>query len=213
MTTGHSQYFANELKKTCGRTVESGRHVPELWFRMLCAGLMLYMFYLKHRMFTNTPAATIAWQVIMPFGCCVLTASTMESQYTSACRALADEFAAVNRLTRAATGADAEALVNASGAHCRLTWLVRLFHDEYSVPIFLTTINLLLSQIFSMNDFVAMIIDGESFDASYVNFEYTFDTIAWLWTWFRFWWICYHVDHLTKQVSGGGGRARRQTII
>jgi hypothetical protein len=200
MTAKHSEYFANELMKTCGRTVESGRHIPEFWFRMCCTGALVYMNYYKHRTFTDAPHATIVVLKSMPFACCFLTMSTMESQYTSACNTLVDEFTTLNALMRTAADTDAETLIAASGAHCRLTWLTRLFNDEYSVPIFLTTVNLLLLQIFSMNDFMAMIIDGESFEPSYVHLEYMFDSFTWTWMWFRFWWICHHVDRLIKQV-------------
>lgn len=98
------------------------------------------------------------------------------------------------------TGRASESLTAAAATHCRLTRLVRLFNDEYGAPILITTLNLLLSQIYVMNDIVSVIVDNDNFESKYTNFVYVYDTFMWTCYWLRFWWICYRVDDLIKQV-------------
>ncbi|VVC43622.1 7TM chemoreceptor [Cinara cedri] len=134
----------------------------------------------------------------VPLACCVYVGTTMECQYSAACHALSGRLAAVNR--RSGSWAAARSLAAAAEAHGRLARLARLFNGEYGAPIFLTTVNLLLNQIYAMNDVVSVFVAGETFEPAYVEFTYAHNAIVWTVSWLRLWWICYRVDGLTGQV-------------
>lgn len=215
MNAGHSARFADELKRGCGRTVESGRHLPEFWLRTVGSSAFLCMLHYKYRMFTDLSTAEIVAQATVPLGCCVYCGSTMECQYAAACCALAQRFASVNRrtgeLARELAGGRcrvrrdqqraADRLAGLSAEHCRLVRLVRLFNDEYGAPIFLTTAGLLMCQIFVMNDVVSVVVVSDTFEASYERYAYVLDAFGWTFAWFRLWWICYRADDLVTRVS------------
>lgn len=143
----HSRYFANELKRICGRTVESGRNLAEFWCRASMVSVIAYLLHYKYRTFSDVSLDAIIVRVIVPLSCCVSTGSTMECQYLAACHVLAGEFAAVNRRTRAVATSPA-AMIN-SGTDARestclyimftiadrsllsyQTYLIRLVSDE-----------------------------------------------------------------------------------
>jgi len=211
----HSARFAEELKRDSGRTVESGRHLPEFWLRTSVSAVMLSMLHYKYRKFTDMPTTDIVVQNTLPLACCVYAGSTMEGQYTAACSVLAQEFASVNsrakglrrdlqpdiRRNHRDQWAATERLASLSDAHCRLVRLVRLFNDEYGAPIFFTTAGLLLSQIYALNDIVSVIIVSDTFEATYERYAYVLNAFTWTFAWFRLWWICYRADDLTGQVS------------
>lgn len=217
VNAGHSARFANELKHDCGRTVESGRHLLEFWFRMAMCLVLLCMVHFKYRKFTDMPTTVIVMNTTIPLGCCIYVSSTLEEQYTAACGALAQEFASANFRARdlrrhlqqpdirqniyddqwAAT----ERLTRLSTVHCRLARLVRLFNDEYGAPIFFTTIGLLLYQIYAMNDIVSVFVVSDTFEVTYERYTYVLDAFIWTFSWFRFWWICFRADDLAEQVS------------
>lgn len=199
----NSRRFFNELHDGCGRTAESGRWLPEFWSRASFSVLLLYLLQYKYQRFTELSASEVAFELTVPAGLCEFAVTTIECQYTSVCRALADEFAAVNRKLAADTAGSASggAVRPLSEAHSRLARLVRLFNDEYSVLILLTTVNLLLRQIYLLNDVVSMIIDGETYDPAYLNFICVYDAYQWTGCWLRFWWVCYRVEGLLGQVS------------
>lgn len=190
---------------TCGRTVESGRCAPECWFRAITSAGFMSLLHCKYVLFTAMSHAEALTMITVPLASCVLAGVTMECQYTSACRALADEFAAVNRLALAVCRDDdhagGDALLRMSDAHCGLVRLVRLFNDEYGGPVFLTTFNLLLAEIFVLNDVVSALVAEETIRSTYADFIYAFETYSLLWYWYRFWWICHQADRLTTQVS------------
>jgi len=173
------------------------------------------MVHYKYRNFSDIPTTAIVVQTTLPLICCVYAGSTMECQYTAACGALAREFASVNfrardlrrdirpdvRRNHRDQWAATERLARLSEAHCRLTRLVRLFNDEYGAPIFFTTVGLLLSQIYAMNDIVSVVMVSDTFEATYERYAYALNAFTWTFSWFRLWWICYRVDDLTGQVS------------
>jgi len=211
----HSARFVEELKRNSGRTVESGRHLPEFWLRMAGSTVLITMLHYKYRKFTDMPTIAILVQTTLPLCCCVYAGSTLESQYTAACSALAQEFASVNSQARGLRRdlqpgihrnlrdqwAATERLARLSDAHCRLVRLVRLFNDEYGAPIFFTTTGLLLSQIYALNDIVSVFVVSDTFEATYELYAYVQDALTWTFAWFRLWWICYRADDLTGQVS------------
>lgn len=207
MSAKHTEYFANELYATCGRTVESGRRLPEFWARVCATAVSVFFIHYKFRRFSDLSLGAVVAQLTIPLGCCMGAASSAECQYTCACNALCDEFAAVNRRVARITAefyhgtSAAETVCRVARDHCRLTRLVRLFNDEYGVPVLLVTLNLLLSQIYMMNDLVSVIVAPDAYHTEYVDYMCVYDTYEWLMFWFRFWWICYRVDGLVKQVS------------
>lgn len=211
----HSARFVEELKRHSGRTVESGRHLPEFWFRTAVSAVFITMLHYKYRKFTDMPTTAILVQTTLPLCCCVCAGSTLESQYTAVCRALAQEFASVNSQAQGLRRglqpgirhnlrdqwAATEQLVRLSDAHCRLVRLVRLFNDEYGASIFFTTAGLLLSQIYALNDIVSVVVVSDTFEATYELYSYVLDAFTWTFAWSRLWWICYRADDLTGQVS------------
>jgi len=211
----HSARFAEELKRDSGRTVESGRHLPEFWLRTAVSAVFLGMLHYKYRKFTDMATTAIMVQATLPVGCCVGVGSTMEGQYTAACGALAQEFASVNSRARSLRRdlhpdirrnlrdqwAATERLARLSDAHCRLVRLVRLFNDEYGAPIFFTTAGLLLCQIYALNDIVSVVFVSDTFEATYECYIYVLNALTWMFAWVRLWWICYRADDLTGQVS------------
>lgn len=165
----------------------------------MLVGLIIFFFDYKYRnvsdMFMNVSVITVV------VGCSKFVSSTMECQYTAACNVLVDEFTAINRRVRAITDDTATVVQQLSGTHCQLVRLVRLFNDEYGAPIFFTTINLLLNQIFVMNDIVSMFVESNRLAHSFVDFAYIYDTFLWTTYLLRLCWICYRVDGLVGQVS------------
>lgn len=203
MNVKRSCDFSDELYEACGRTVESGRWLPEFWLRVSGSIVLVGQLHYKYQRFSEIPAPAIVARISGPTLLCEFVATTVECQYTCVCRALSDEFAAVNRkLSDDDAGSAPPAAAPLSEAHSRLTRLVRMFNDEYALLILLTTISLLLRQIYALNDTVFMIIDGETYGAKYMNFVCYDNTYQWIVMWLRFWWICYRVDGLIKQVSG-----------
>lgn len=196
----HSQYFGNKLIRTCGRTVESGRYLPEFWFRMVVDGTILYFVYYKIKMFAGVVVNWLFFWDIVMIGFCILVSTTMEEQYTAACYTLTDEFTMVNRRVKAIAKNSVVEVQQLSSIHCQLVHLVRLFNDEYGISIFLTTLNLLFWQVFMMNDVVAITIDSDKYSLSYINFSYIYDTYTWIAYWYRLWWVCYRMDGLIEQV-------------
>ncbi|XP_025201855.1 uncharacterized protein LOC112599259 [Melanaphis sacchari] len=89
MNVRNTVRFANELKNGCGRTVESGRHLPEFWLRTAGCVVLLGMVHYKYRIFAGMPTAAIMVSTTIPLGCCMYCGSTMECQYAAACGALA----------------------------------------------------------------------------------------------------------------------------
>lgn len=136
----------------------------------------------------------------VPQTCCSGVGTTIECQYAAACRALADRLTAVNRQS-GSWGAATGSLAVAARDHGRLVRLVRLFNDEYAVPIFLTTVNLLLKQIYVMNDTVSVFFAGDTVRPANGEIAYVRNAIVWTESWFRLWWICYRMDGLAGQVS------------
>lgn len=216
MNAGHSARFADELKRGCGRTVESGRHLPEFWLRTVGSAAFLCMLHYKYSEFTDLSTAEIVERATVPLGFCVYCSSTMECQYAAACGALAQRFASVNRRTgelvrelgsggRCRVRRDhrraADRLAGLSAEHCRLVRLVRLYNDEYGAPMFFTTAVLLMCQIYAMNDVVSVVVVSDTFDAAYERYAYALDAFGWTFAWFRLWWICYRADELVTRVS------------
>lgn len=207
--------FADRLMRQCGRTVESGRCLTEYWLRILSTVAVVGMYHYKYHRFSILSTATIFVNVTLPLSYRFLVSGTAECLYTTACRVLDREFAALNLraaavMVAAAAGTDgddddvitAAAVVGLSDAHGRLTRLVRLFGDEYAVPVLVTTVNLLFRQIYVLNDAVSVIVDGDAYDSDYIEHSYIGDALAWIVVWFQLWWICYRVDGLVTQASG-----------
>lgn len=196
--------FANELMADAdGRTVESGRHLPEFWCRVVATIMFIIGMYCKYAWLNgNCYDPVTLFKAVLPLVTSMCVGATAECVYTSACAALADAFAAANRRAETVTGTTAvRDIRRLTGAHCRLVRLVRSFDAQYGAAMFLTTFNLLLGQTYLLNSTVSALVDDRRFPyAADAAFMHAFDLGVWGWFWWRLWWICHRVQCLVGQV-------------
>lgn len=194
----HNANFTNLLHETYGMTVESGRCLLEFWARVFSSVLMASLLQYKYTRYTAASFVDIAKSVTIPVIISMTGDSFMECQYTSTCTALSNEFDAINRRTEEA--ATRRSFAEVAVEHGRLVRLVRFFNDEYGVPLLLTTFNLLLGQVYSINDAVTVVVNNERLELSYPDFAIIYDSIKWSFYWLRLLWITYRIEGLITRV-------------